>query len=215
MNITIFGGSGAIGKLFVKKALDNGDKVIAYVRKKTSINLEHKNLHLIIGELTNKEMIEKAIENADVVVSTLGSPLDMSRKIKGSPIADGHKLIVEVMKKYDKKRFITLGTPSIKASEDGNNISFSIIGTMAKLLYPTAFAEMKKIEELIKNSNLHWTVVRIINPNVVHKKDSYSYSFGDKSFGFSVSRENTANFIYDILEAKEFFNKMPIIYNSK
>lgn len=88
MNITLFGANGAIGQIVLKHALDNDQKVTAYVRRPESLILSDENLNIITGDLTNKTLIKKAIKEADVVISTLGPALDISRKLKGTPIAD-------------------------------------------------------------------------------------------------------------------------------
>lgn len=69
------------------------------------------------------------------------------------------------------------------------------------------------MEGIIKQSCLDWTVVRIINPNVKHKGQSYDYSFGDKPAKLGVSRENVAKFMYSVARDKQLIRKMPIIYN--
>ncbi|WP_338555061.1 NAD(P)H-binding protein [Paenibacillus sp. KS-LC4] len=213
MNITIFGASGAIGQLLTQLALDHGDFVTAYVRNPKKISLKHPNLSLVQGELSNASTIEKAIAKSDVVISTLGPASDMSRKLKGTPIADGHELIIRAMKKLNKKRLITLATPALQSDDDYKNISTMLPAALAKIFLPNGHAEMKKMEGIIKQSNLDWTVVRIINPNVKHKGQSYDYSFGDKSAKLSVSRENVAKFMHSAVRDNQLIRKMPIIYN--
>ncbi|WP_308636942.1 NAD(P)-dependent oxidoreductase [Paenibacillus silvisoli] len=213
MNITIFGASGAIGQLVTQLALENGDFVTAYIRNPKKISLKHPNLTLVQGELSNTSTIERAVAEADVVISTLGPASDMSRKLKGTPIADGHELIVRAMKKLDKKRLITLATPALQSDDDKKNISTMLPDVLAKVFLPNGHAEMKKMEGIIKQSNLDWTVVRIINPNVKHKGQSYDYSFGDKSAKLSVSRLNVAKFMYSAARDNQLIRKMPIIYN--
>ncbi|URN94859.1 MAG: NAD(P)H-binding protein [Candidatus Pristimantibacillus lignocellulolyticus] len=213
MNITIFGASGAIGQLVTQLALENGDFVTAYIRNPKKYSLKHPNLTLVQGELSNTSTIERAVAEADVVISTLGPASDMSRKLKGTPIADGHELIVRAMRKLDKKRLITLATPALQSDDDKKNISTILPGILAKVFLPNGHAEMKKMEGIIKQSNLDWTVVRIINPNVKHKGQSYDYSFGDKSAKLSVSRENVAKFMYSAARDNQLILKMPIIYN--
>ncbi|WP_214627066.1 NAD(P)-dependent oxidoreductase [Paenibacillus agaridevorans] len=213
MNITIFGASGAIGQLLTRLALNNGDFVTAYVRNPKKISLKHPNLSLVQGELSNALTIEKAIAKSDVVISTLGPASDMSRKRKGTPIADGHELIIRAMKKHNKKRLITLATPALQSDDDKKNISTILPGVLAKVFLPNGHAEMKKMEGIIKQSSLDWTVVRIINPNVKHKGQAYDYSFGDKPAKLGVSRENVAKFMYSAARNKQLIKKMPIIYN--
>ncbi|WP_405152455.1 NAD(P)-dependent oxidoreductase [Paenibacillus sp. FSL K6-0108] len=123
MNITVFGASGAIGQLVTQLALDHGDFVTAYVRNPQKISLKHPNLSLVQGELSNISTIEKAVDESDVVISTLGPASDMSRKLKGTPIADGHELMIRAMNKLNKKRFITLATPALQSDDDKKNMS--------------------------------------------------------------------------------------------
>ena len=118
MNITIFGASGKIGTILTNLALDKGETVTAYVRNPEKIKRIHDHLHIVIGDLKNQVQIEKAIESADVVVSTLGPSLKRSENRKGTAIADSHELIIKAMEKLNKKSFVTLVTPSIHAKED-------------------------------------------------------------------------------------------------
>ncbi len=214
MNITIFGASGAIGHLLTEIALDNGDSVTAYVRNPEKIKLNHSNLRLVTGELSNTSAIETAVKEADVVISTLGPTIDMSRKLKSTPVADGHERIIKAMKKFNKKRLITLATPALQSDDDKKSLSTVLPGILAKIFLPNGYAEMKRIEGIIKHSNLDWTVVRIINPNVKYKGQSYDYSFGDRSAKWSVSRENVAKFMYAAARQSQLIKKMPIIYNN-
>jgi hypothetical protein len=118
------------------------------------------------------------------------------------------------MKKFNKKRLITLATPALQSDDDKKNLSTLLPGILAKLFLPNGYAEMKKMEGIIKQSNLDWTVVRIINPNVKHKGQSYDYSFGDRSAKLSVSRENVAKFMYAAAQQSQLIRKMPIVYNN-
>ncbi|WOO36640.1 NAD(P)H-binding protein [Anaerocolumna sp. AGMB13020] len=214
MNITIFGASGAIGQHLMRLALDKGDFVTAYVRKPEKIKLNHSNLRLITGELSNASAIEMAVSEADAVISTLGPPSDMSRKLRGTPVADGHELIIKAMKKFNKKRLITLATPALQSEDDRKNLSTVVPRILAKTFLPNGYAEMKKLEGIIKYSNVDWTVVRIINPNVKYKGQSYDYSFGDRPGKLSVSRENVAKLMYDAARQNQLIGKMPIVYNN-
>ncbi|ALP35090.1 hypothetical protein ASL14_01740 [Paenibacillus sp. IHB B 3084] len=108
MNITLFGGSGAIGKILTEVTIQNGDNVTLYVRNAGKIGQKHEQLNVVEGQLSNQDLVEKAISNADIVISTLGPALDTSRKLKGTPVADGHEVIV------------TLATPTLKSDKDRN-----------------------------------------------------------------------------------------------
>jgi hypothetical protein len=118
------------------------------------------------------------------------------------------------MEEYGIKRLITLATPSISAKEDVKQLITVMPSIMPKLFSPTPYAEMKAIEKLIKNSNMDWTVVRIINPNVKTNGNGYSVSFGDTKGKMSVSRYNTAKCLLEAVRRDEWIHKMPIAFNN-
>jgi len=112
MIITIFGGSGGIGKFLINYAIEEGYQVKAYVRNPNKIDLYNPNLEVIKGDLNDLQGIRKAISGAYAVISTLGSPLNYS--YNGYPVLDGHKNIIAAMHAENISRFITLATPSVK-----------------------------------------------------------------------------------------------------
>ncbi|MHA6481025.1 NAD(P)H-binding protein [Paenibacillus sp. strain BS8-2] len=214
MNITLFGASGAIGKIVLEHALrEKSIRVNAFVRRVDTLKVSHPNLKIFVGELTNQVLVQQAIEQSDVVISTLGPALDTSRRRKGTPIADGHETIIYAMQELNKKRFITLATPTVKSDADKSQFSTVIPGIMAKLLFPNGYFEMKKVEKLVKESSLDWTVVRIINPNVKQRNQEYDFSFGDKPAKMGVSRENVGKFMFQVAKENLYSHKMPIIFN--
>ncbi len=212
MNITIFGANGAIGRIVTGHALDHGDTVTAYVRSANGLDRSRANFIIMVGDLSNRLLIEKAIENADVVISALGPALDTSRK-KGTPIADGHAVIIHAMERLDKKRFITLATPTVRSDEDRIRISTVLPPIIARVLFPNPYREMKIIEEIVKKSSLEWTVVRMIKPGKKQKDGGYGISLGDMPAKMGVSRENVGAFMYRVASENSYIRKMPIIFN--
>jgi putative NADH-flavin reductase len=212
MNIAVFGANGAIGKLFTKIALEKGDNVIAYVRRPESMDIKHANLRVIVGDLSNTFLIEQVISNADIVVSTLRPSLNAPRKSTESPIADGHRNIINVMQKMKKKRFLTLGTPSTHSDDDKKQLWTVLPALLPKVFSPSAYQEMVKIGQLVRSS-LDWTVIRIINPNAKHNDNGYSYSLGNTPVKAAISRENVAAFFYEVASRNLCVHQMPIVFN--
>ncbi len=88
MRITIFGATGETGKQLVRRALEAGDQVVAYVRNPSKLEQKHERLTVIHGELTDQEGIERAVNGADAVISVLG-PRGSS---KSKPITTGSRI---------------------------------------------------------------------------------------------------------------------------
>lgn len=213
MNITVFGANGKVGQHFIQIALQNGDYVKAYVRREGALTMQHPKLKIIVGSLTDEQQVEAAIKGQDAVVSTLGAPLSMSRKVKDLPITKAHETILRVMDQVGVKRLITLATPTIKSTFDQKQLVTVMPSIMAKQLFPTGYAEMKAIGQLIIQSKVDWTVVRIANPNTNNDGKGYAVSLGDTKGKFTVSRRNAAQCMYDAIRKKEWVGKMPIVFN--
>lgn len=213
LNITIFGASGRIGRMVTRYALGHGDTVTAYIRDRNGMDRTHPRLKVIIGELWNRDLVEEAIIGADVVISTLGPDMEMKRTRKGTPIADGHEVILKAMKKYGKKRLVTLGTPTIRAKEDRPNLTTILPGPMAKVLYPAAYQDMRRMGQVIAQSDLEWTVIRIIHLTSRHSGRTYGISLGERPAGITVSRENVARFMYETVRKNQFIRRMPIVFD--
>jgi len=213
MNIALLGATGAIGGLFLNIALENGDTVYAYVRNPDKIKVQHDRLHIVKGELTDALAMEDAITNADIVVSTIGPALKGKRNDMSTPIADGHELMLKTMKRLNKRRLITLATPSIRAEGDNKSLLLKIIPSGAKLYLPWAYRDMVKLGEVIKSSDIDWTVIRIMSPNAKSSGSGYGVFTGNGKAKLSVSRENVAKFFYEVASKNLFIGEMPIVFN--
>ena len=71
MKIAVLGATGSTGRLFTALALKNGHEVTALVRNASKLNVTDK-LRVIVGDVTDKHAVQKVVDGADVVVSTLG-----------------------------------------------------------------------------------------------------------------------------------------------
>ena len=69
MKILLFGATGRTGKLILQKAIKEGHEVTAIVRTPSKLNgLGSK---IVEGTPYDKETVKKAIDNCEVVISTL------------------------------------------------------------------------------------------------------------------------------------------------
>jgi putative NADH-flavin reductase len=215
MNIAIFGASGKIGSLLVNKALAEGDSVVAYVRNPDKLQKRHRNLKIITGQLDDESAMTTAISGADVVISALGPDMGGKAGDKSTPVADGHILIIKTMESLGKKRLVTLATPTVRAAEDKKSVLFSLLRKLAPTLMGHAVRDIIKMGDVIKASNLDWTVVRILNPNVKSSGRGYKLAVGSEKHKMSVSRENVANALYDAAMKNSYIHQMPIVFNKK
>lgn len=211
MNITVFGGTGTTGLLVIDKALQRGHTVTAYARTPTKIQIQHKNLRIVKGELVKSDKIEEAVKGADAVISILGP----TQHTKGLVIAEGIKNILEVMKKTGVRRLIAIATPSFKDRNDKFQFGFSFGAFMVKTLLRDSYDNIVLTGKYITESNLDWTIVRI--PMLSNKTATGNINVGYLGDGtislFSLSRADLADFLLQQLNNPKYIHKAPAISN--
>src|SRR4051812_6587761 len=108
MNLTVFGATGGVGREVVTQALDRGDHVTAYVRDPAKLDLAHPSLTVAVGQLTDRDLVHRAVSGADAVISALGPSLN--RKATGMPLVDGTRTIVDAMRAESVERYVGMAT---------------------------------------------------------------------------------------------------------
>jgi putative NADH-flavin reductase len=207
MNIVVFGANGATGRLLTKQALAEGHTVTAVTRHPETFPLHHERLQVMAGDVFDLSSVEQAVAGQDAVLSTLGVPF--SRK----PIAvysQGMAHIVEAMKRYGVRRLVCVSSSATGTDhETGGGFIFDkvlqpiIISTIGK----TTYADMGRMEALVKGSGLDWTIVRpsglFGTPTVTH------YQVAEEHIrGKFTSREDLADFMLHQLSGDQYLRKV-------
>jgi putative NADH-flavin reductase len=154
MNITIIGASAGIGLETVKRGLNRNHSLTTLSRSKIEIE-EKKSFNMILGDATNKADLINSIQQADAIIVTLGT----GRNMKATTLfSDFAKLIVEINreKKMDVPFIFVTG---FGAGESKNYVPW-MVKLFLKYMLKDVYADKTKMEEIITNSNLNWTVVR-------------------------------------------------------
>ena len=184
------------------------------MRRTNAINLKHDQLNVVVGDLQNENLIEKVISDADVVISTLGPYMEISRKVKDTPISDGYEVIIKVMKRLNKIRFISIGTPTIRNEGDRKDFNNVVFPFILKVIFPVTYFKTKRMGEIVKNSGLDWTLVRFLDPKVKHKNKKIEVSLDGTTKKTRISRESIASFIYKVALEKLYIKQMPTIFHN-
>lgn len=211
MKVTIFGGTGTTGLLVIQKALSAGHNVTAFARTPSKISIQHSNLSIIAGGLTDTDKIETAVKDADAVISVLGP----TGKSKGLVISNGIKNIITAMKKHGVRRLIATATPSYKDSNDKFQFGFAFGVLMVKALLKDTYQDIVETGEQIARSQLDWTIVRLpmLSNSPSKGKLNIGYTGDGKVKLFSLTRTDLADFLIKQLDDKNYFQQAPVISN--
>tara|TARA_R110002050_G_scaffold297339_2_gene458599 strand:+ start:1531 stop:2163 length:633 start_codon:yes stop_codon:yes gene_type:complete len=154
MNITIIGASAGIGLETVKRGLNRNHSITTLSRSKIKLE-EKKSLNMIIGNATNKSDLLTSIQNADALIVTLGTGKNMKAT---SLFSDFAKIIVEIHREH-KIDIPLIFVTGFGTGESENYVSF-FVKIFLKYFLKDVYADKTKMEEIVANSDLNWTVVR-------------------------------------------------------
>ena len=209
MNVIIFGATGGIGKWAVKHALLKGYNVTAYVRNPQKLDLKDEKLSVVKGEISDYEAMRSALEGQNAVIWCVGIP--MKNKLVKFDSLKGHENLLKSMAETGVKRLIDWGTPSIPFEQDAKSFITVVPGLMAGILFSKAKDEMVAIGELLKKSDLDWTMVRFMAPQNSPYTGKIKAGFGDVKMNFAISREDIGAFMVEQVESEQYIRSMPII----
>jgi len=213
MKVVIFGATGFSGRAILKEALAQDHQVTILVRNKAAVSIINKNLNVIVGDVMDKKIIAEVLKNQDAVIQCLG----INGKGNGKPtsfISDATKVIVEAMEKQEVKRLIAMSNVGA-----GNSIAFQP-WIFTKIILPffmkwleVIIDDKNRMEPIIINSRLDWTIVRC--PNIVDKplKGSCNATLDGKGLKLSVTLSDMAAFIVQQLTDNTFSKQTPCISN--
>lgn len=212
MRVTVFGGSGKIGRLVVAQLLADGHEVTAYVRNPGKLGLWHERLTVVAGPLSDPDGIRQAIKGSGAVISALSPSIE--RNAKGTPVTTGTRNIVAGMAAARVRRYIGLATPSVPDERDRATVKARVLPIAAKVLFPNALIEVRGMTEAVTGSDLEWTIARIVDPNDKTPKGTWRAGFlGRNRIGSAISRADVASFLVSQLTDTTYVKAAPAISN--
>ena len=213
MKVIIFGATGFSGQAILAETIKQGHDVTVLVRDSSKVKINHNNLRIVEGNVLDSQKVAFVIQNQEAVIQCLG----VGGKGDGKPttfISDATKIIVDEMKKQNIKRLIALSNVGA-----GNSIAFQpwfftkIILTYFMKWLKVIIDDKNRMEPIIMNSNLNWTIVRC--PNIVDKpaKGKYKATLDGKGLKLSITLDDLSKFMVGQLKETTFNKQAPCVSN--
>ena len=183
------------------------------MRDSSKVKINHNNLRIVEGNVLDSQKVAFVIQNQEAVIQCLG----VGGKGDGKPttfISDATKIIVDEMQKQNIKRLIALSNVGA-----GNSIAFQpwfftkIILTYFMKWLKVIIDDKNRMEPIIMNSNLNWTIVRC--PNIVDKpaKGKYNATLDGKGLKLSITLDDLSKFMVGQLKETTFNKQAPCVSN--
>lgn len=212
MKLSLFGATGPTGKHIIEEALKQGYSLSVYTRDAKKLEAFAGKVEIVVGDLQDREAITTCIRGADAVISALGPN---SLKVRGDrPVMHGLSNIISAMKQVGVRRLIQISTAAYRDPKDGFALRAHAFVLLFKVIVRKAYEDIGATGELIANSGLDWTLVRI--PNL---KDGPSTGkvdvgwYGRTKLSMKLSRGDLAKFLVDQVADKTFVCAAPGIAN--
>ncbi|TWB52932.1 NAD(P)-dependent oxidoreductase [Nitrospirillum viridazoti] len=208
MKIALFGGTGPTGRHIIEEARRRGYELSVYTRDAGKLSTFSGKIDVVVGDLNNRDAIKACVAGADAVISALG-PNSMKARQK-RPIMRGVGTIISVTEELNVRRLIQISTAAYRDPKDGFDFKSQTFVLLFKLLVHNAFDDIKATAELVSNSHLDWTLVRI--PNL---KDGPAIGqidvgwYGKTKLGMKLSRGNLAKFLVDQVADRDYVRAAP------
>ncbi len=213
MKVIIFGATGFSGQAILANSIKQGHEVSILVRDASKIPIKHQNLTIVEGNVLNPQTVASVLHHQEAVIQCLG----VSGKGDGKPttfISDATKIIVDEMQNKKIKRLIAMSNVGA-----GNSIAFQP-WFFTKIILPYFMKWLKviiedknRMEPIIMNSNLDWTIVRC--PNIVDKpaKGRCNATLDGKGLKLSITLSDLSKFMVDQLKQTVFIKQAPSVSN--
>jgi len=203
LKLTILAATGGIGRQLLEQAVDAGHDVTAVVRSPRKLS---RQVRTVVTDLASPDQgaLEAAVQGADAVVSGLGA-----RSASEAGVAwRGTLAVTQAMKRTGVPRIVVVsaapigtvpspGRPKPPKHDPGDGFFMRhLLAPLTKFALRAHYADLARMEDVLRDSGLDWTVVR--PPQLTNKPwtGDYAIAYGHNlRGGFSIPRADVADFM--------------------
>lgn|SRR5574341_1359185 len=148
------------GRLLTEQALAAGHEVVAVTRRPADFPIRHEQLSVVEADVHDGQAVDRAVDGADVVLSTPGVPF--TRK----PVniySDGIRNIIAAMSRHGVERVVVVTSSATEPhhhADGGFLLNWVLQPLVSATIAKTAYSDMRRMETLLQDSDLRWTIMR-------------------------------------------------------
>ncbi len=205
--IAVIGGTGKAGSFLVKKLLENGFQIKLLIRNPENILNQNPLLEIVKGDARNYDSVNELIKTCDVVISTIGQP-----KGQKSIFSDSTRNVIQSMNSNGLKRYIVITGLNVNTPLDIKSEKVRIATEWMYQNYPETTLDKQKEYELLTESNLNWTLVRL--PLIIQTDESFVTETNlYDCIGEKINANDLSEFLISQIDDETYFKKSPFLYN--
>ena len=195
MKLVVLGATGGIGLEIVRRAIEHGHSVTAFVRSPEGLKPFRGRVTVIRGDVLNSAELERAVEGHDAVLSGFGPRVPIS-KGDANLLRDFATALTTAMQHVGVRRVVVVSTAFL--FKDAIVPPAHLFG---RLFFPGIVSDASAMERVFQESVLDWTMVR--PPQLTDKPYTGNYRVREGHLprsGFNISRADVADCLIKTLD---------------
>lgn len=159
MRLTVFGANGPSGRLVVQQGLALGHTMRAVTRQPDAFPALGPGLEVMGADVFDADAVDRAVAGSDAVISSLGVPYSQK------PIqvySKGTGFVAAAMQRRGIRRLLCVSSTTTFPVKDPHTGWLNHAGVLlvSKTIGRTTYDDMRRMETLVRGSDLDWTIVR-------------------------------------------------------
>jgi putative NADH-flavin reductase len=195
-HILIIGAAGGIGRQCVEVALAQGHHVTAVVRNPSKLAITHDHLKVVKGDINDPGSFAKYLKNIDVAISAIGVSGGLGSDKPTTLYSRGAAHLLQAVEKAQVPRAFFISASALEVSPVIPFFTRLIVKYVIQKLLKHMYADLRVMENVIKMSNVNWTIIR--PPQLTDKPLTSKYRIAINTFLKSclkISRADVAHFM--------------------
>ncbi len=159
MKLVIFGANGPTGRLATEMAIAEGHTVTAVTRRPEAFPLSSAGLTVAGADVLDAQAVGQVVAGHDAVISTLGVPYT---KEPVTVYSQGAANITAAMIDHGLRRLVCVTSMGVSGqAAPGDGLIFrKLIAPVLLAMGRTIYEDMRRMEDIVRGSDLDWTIVR-------------------------------------------------------
>lgn len=205
IKVAVLGATGKAGKYLLKELLNQGYQVKSLIRNPSLYPISHPAMEIVGGDIKDLDTARLLVKDCEVVISAIGQgkdePLISSLAAKNLIIAMNENHI----SRYIFLTGLNLDMPGDQKSEA------NLQGTAwMKETFPVVVADKEKAVELLKESDIEWTIVRLPWIDQSDERRKLIVDLQDCP-GQKISTTDLADFLIQQIKDRSYIRKAPFL----
>jgi putative NADH-flavin reductase len=210
VRVSLFGATGATGRLVLEQLVDRHYEVRALVGDSSKLAGMEKRLTIIEGDAEEYRKVSQAVSGCEAVVDTLGVRANTAAEVERLSAVKGS--ILRAMLEQGVTRYVGVAGAGVDVPGDEKGTGYKLASWFKRLTSRYVAEQKQKEFELVSRSGLDWTILRVpfITEGPLTKKYSASLLKPPSS---RISRADVAYAMVSQIGDREFVRKAPFVAN--